>query len=358
MGHDVIIVGAGIIGASIARALGQRGADVLVVDQGLPAQGASGRSFGWVNASFYHDLHHHRLRAASMRLWDEHLDSLPQDSAIFRGALLWDVPPTEQTKMVAELGAQNYPATAVTADRLRAMVPGMADLPDMAVFLQSEGAVDSAAVTRAWLAQSGARLLTGLNVLGLRQSGGRISGIDTETGPIEAAQVVVAAGTQTQALLASVDVQLPMLRRPGLLMATRPVAHCTEYVLVPPFGEVRQDAQGRLIASTVAGHQGDATELVTGSPEDHGLATLAKLQALFPNVPLELESVSHALRPVPQDGLPAIGPIGPRGLFAATLHSGVTLAPIVGHLLADEMAGQPQDTWLAPYRPTRFEPAD
>ena len=157
MGHEVIIVGAGIIGASIARALGQRGADVLVVDQGLPAQGASGRSFGWVNASFYHDLHHHRLRAASMRLWDEHLDSLPQDSAIFRGALLWDVPPTEQTKMVAELGAQNYPATAVTADRLRAMVPGMADLPDMAVFLQSEGAVDSAAVTRAWLAQSGAR---------------------------------------------------------------------------------------------------------------------------------------------------------------------------------------------------------
>ncbi|MEL6639879.1 MAG: FAD-dependent oxidoreductase [Pseudomonadota bacterium] len=74
MPRKIIIVGAGIIGAAIAHAL--RDHDVIVVDAGPVAGGASGRSFGWVNASFFADEAHHRLRAAALAAWREipHMD--------------------------------------------------------------------------------------------------------------------------------------------------------------------------------------------------------------------------------------------------------------------------------------------
>jgi glycine/D-amino acid oxidase-like deaminating enzyme len=60
----VIVVGAGIIGAPIAWHLSQRGAEVVVIDGG--AAGANSQSFGWINASFYADAAHHRLRVAGI----------------------------------------------------------------------------------------------------------------------------------------------------------------------------------------------------------------------------------------------------------------------------------------------------
>lgn len=354
MNQDVIIVGGGTIGASIALHLAGVGRKVLVIDASLPGAGASGRSFGWVNASFYHDQDHHRLRAASMRLWQDLLAQIPSAHAQFSGALVWDMPQVAQGRMAQELSAQDYPVKQLRRAQIADMVPDLGPIPDEALYLPDEGAVDAGQVTLEWLAASGARVLSGLTVTGLLHKAGRVVGVETQNGPIRAATIVVAAGAATEALLATAGLSLPMLRRPGLVLATRPVRACTPYVLVPPFGEVRQDGAGRIIASTVAGHQSDATEYVSGSPEAHGLRTLEALHGLFPGLDLEMESVSQALRPVPQDGLPAVGAFGPDGLFVATLHSGVTLAPIIGKLLALEIQGQPQHAWLAPYRPDRF----
>jgi glycine/D-amino acid oxidase-like deaminating enzyme len=62
-----------------------------------------------------------------------------------------------------------------------------------------------------------------------------------------------------------------------------------------------------------------------------------------------------AYRPVPADGLPAVGPVAP-GLWLAVLHSGVTLGPLVAEALADEVLGRPTAPLLAPFRPARFWP--
>src|SRR5690606_18438725 len=62
-------------------------------------------------------------------------------------------------------------------------------------------------------------------------------------------------------------------------------------------------------------------------------------------------------RPMPADGLPVIGaPRAAPGLYAAMMHSGVTLAPLVGELVALEIAEGASVDWLAPYRPERFRP--
>ena len=62
----VVVVGAGIIGASVAYQLAKAGAQVTVIDGAGVAAGATGRSFGWINASFHADAAHFRLRAESM----------------------------------------------------------------------------------------------------------------------------------------------------------------------------------------------------------------------------------------------------------------------------------------------------
>jgi glycine/D-amino acid oxidase-like deaminating enzyme len=66
MKQQVIVIGAGIIGASIAYQLAKAGAAVTVLDAGGPAGQASGASFGWINASFYVDPDHFALRLAGI----------------------------------------------------------------------------------------------------------------------------------------------------------------------------------------------------------------------------------------------------------------------------------------------------
>ena len=62
----VLIVGAGIIGASIAHHLARRGAAVTLIDRSGPAAEASGASFGWINASFGNPEPNFRLRFQSL----------------------------------------------------------------------------------------------------------------------------------------------------------------------------------------------------------------------------------------------------------------------------------------------------
>ena len=78
----VVIIGGGIIGAALAHNLLRAGADVTVIAVGI---GATGASFGWINASFYLDAAHFRLRAAGLEAW-RRLD-LPVN---WSGALCWE----------------------------------------------------------------------------------------------------------------------------------------------------------------------------------------------------------------------------------------------------------------------------
>ncbi len=73
---------------------------------------------------------------------------------------------------------------------------------------------------------------------------------------------------------------------------------------------------------------------------------------------LEMEGVTLGLRPILEDGLPAIGPApGIDGLYFAVMHSGITLAPAVGRFAAMELLEGADVALLAPFRPGRFAAA-
>ncbi|MGB8811792.1 MAG: FAD-binding oxidoreductase, partial [Paracoccaceae bacterium] len=223
--------------------------------------------------------------------------------------------------------------------------------------LGSEAAVDAARLTERLLSGAtnyGANLWLGCQATGFRTIGGRINGVVTAQGVIAADQVVIAAGVATEALLAPLGMALPMLSRPGLMVCTRPLPPTIHHILVSPHGELRQDRSGRILAPTAAAHQGDATETITQLPGDAAKATMGMLRSLLPGVDLQLEVVKMAHRPVPADGLPVVGPLGIDGLYVATMHSGVTLAPLIATLVRDEVLLGEKAALLAPFRPQRL----
>ena len=351
MPQSVLIIGAGIVGASLAFQLGRQGAKVTVLEAGQPANAASGRSFGWINASFYANPAHHRLRAESIAS-HHRLHALLPDAPYRWQSALWFGDDAGVDRMQADLAALDYPVRALTAAEVATHEPSLAQRPQQALSLPAEGAVDAAALTKALLAASGARVLAGLAAKSLIDKAGRISGARTPIGPFLADHTILAAGIATPGLLAPLDLNLPMLTRPGQLIHTQPVPFRLNHILVTPDQEIRQDITGRLLAPAIANHQADDAEAIA-NPAADVQATLIRLRTLFDHPALALDRATIGHRPVPADGLPVIGQAMP-GLSLAVMHSGVTLAAVVAEALTREIIGQGDHPLLADFRPQRF----
>lgn len=351
MVQSVLIIGAGIVGASLAFHLSRKGVKVTVLEAGQPANAASGRSFGWINASFYANPAHHLLRVAGIAAHHRLHALLPDAPYRWQGAL-WFEDDARFSALQADLTALGYANQPLTAGQMAQREQSLAQIPARALLLPDEGAVDAAALTQALLTASGAKVLAGLSAKSLIDKAGQITGARTPIGPFLADHTVLAAGIATSALLAPLGLPLPMLTRPGQLIHTAPVPFRLNHILVTPDQEIRQDADGCLLAPASANHQADDAETIP-NPAADAEATLNRLRALFDHPGIALQSATIGQRPFPGDGLPVVGQVMP-GLSIAVMHSGVTLAAVVAEALSAEIIGQGDSPLLSDFRPARF----
>ncbi|MCF2872830.1 FAD-binding oxidoreductase [Octadecabacter sp. G9-8] len=350
----VIVVGSGVIGAAIAFQLSKAGADVTVVDAGTPA--ASDTSFGWINASFYADTAHHHLRVASIAAYDRLTNAVAGLPISKCGALWWEAQGTELQQMQRSLEMLAYPVEHLTRAQVKDFDPDIKGLPDDVLHFTSESCADVAGLAHVLLQASGARFVRGVAVRCVTTHGGVVTGVETTMGPITADRVVIAAGNGAPDILSSVGVALPMLIRPGALVTTKPSRARITSIMVTPHGEVRQLSDGRFLASAVANHQADDASTVTEAAGDIGERVMGWLNPIIAGDDLEWDQVALAYRPVPKDGLPVIGAVGPDGLHVAVMHSGATLAAITGEAIAAQIMGQGDlADLIAPYSPQRFQ---
>lgn len=358
MAERVVIVGAGIIGAVIAYHLAGHQREVIVLDAGLPGQQASGRSFGWINASFHLDEDHYHFRAKAMEAWRDLASSEPSLTVNWCGCLCWEFTGQAQNDQFANLNALGYPVEMLGRDALGEYGAGLENLPETALWFPTEGFVEADSATRALLraaAAKGAQVVSGVSVQALTEKGGRITGVKTQVQDMLADQVILAAGVGAPMLLATLGLDLPMLSRPGLLVHSEPLPMRINGIIVSEGGqEFRQDASGRIVAPASVSHQSDSAEAISGDPRELAEAALARVSRYLSGGYLKVEHIAHAMRPVPGDGHPCIGPMGPDGLYVAVLHSGVTLAPLVGATVAEEITSAVKAPELSRYRPNRF----
>jgi glycine/D-amino acid oxidase-like deaminating enzyme len=352
-GREVLVIGAGIVGASIAYHLAARGAKVRVLDQAGPASGATGRSFAWINAHHSADRTYFQLRFCSLadyhRLDRELGGRLRID---WSGGLCWPVAGEDLEARAARFQDWGYAVEIVGGNQLAALEPRLKTPPARCLLSAQEGFLDPAAATRCLLEaaiERGATMLEGAAVSAIDGAGGRVTGVRTDAGVIAADTVVVAAGSGSAGLLAGLGRDLPMRDQPGLLVHTRPLAPLLRHLLWGDRIHMKQQADDRL----VIGETFSSGEVET-APGALAAQMLEEASRALGGAALELERTTIGMRPIPADGLPVVGRVpGLSGLHLAVMHSGVTLAPLIGRLLAVEILDGREVGLLAPYRPER-----
>ncbi|KAA0701031.1 FAD-binding oxidoreductase [Neorhizobium sp. P12A] len=354
--QKIIVIGAGIIGASIAWHLARRGASVTVIAK-KPGGEATPNSFAWINASWGNPEFYFRFRSHAMTEWKRLAEELPGLPLNWCGGLCWDLPPDQLEAYASEHGGWGYGVRRVAQEESAVIEPGITELPDLALHIAEEGAVEPVAAARLMLADAfryGTTFLQAVEVERLLIENGRIVGIETSNGRLSADHVILAAGAGTSGLAASVGVDVPLETPPGLIVHSRPYTPLLNGLVIAPELHMRQTAEGRIIAGSDFGGSDPGDE-----PQKVADTLFAKVKAMLRDADgLELDFFTVGYRPTPKDGFPIIGPSDAvAGLYLTVMHSGITLAPLVGQLAADEVLGERRDSLLAPFRLSRFSAA-
>lgn len=339
MGQNVAIIGAGIIGSSIGWHLVKSGANVQIYDAAPgPGAGASGQAtFAWLNATWGNARPYFDLRCASMRHWREIAHMLPAIEINWCGSLLYEIAGSELHRFVKEHGSWGYDVRLVDSAQAGEIEPALRDVPVEAAYSSKEGYLDPLRAIETFLSDASAH---GVGIHWNRP----VKVADFSSLPADV--IVVACGTGTEELIPQIKQQ----RSPGLVIKSKPAGQILNGIIAAPDVGIRQTAEGHVMA--VISGEG----YFTGAPDDeleqHALALLDKIQSCLRLAhPLELESFHQGIRPIPVGKLPVVGHVSPR-IYAATMHSGITLAAAIGKLAAQEILEQKDAALLAPFRPS------
>lgn len=384
----VVVIGAGIVGASIAFHLSQRPVRLTVLDRAEPGSGASGHSFAWINASAgkeptaYHDLNR---RAVDM--WDRFARRLAKAPAchpverkatrwvpadvglVWGGELRWARTPGEAEALraaVAVLGRRGHDSRLLSEAECRALEPGLRlGRFALGAYSPNDGQVDPGRVIRACLGQVQARggaVQERTRAVGFRldPATGRVSAVQTDAGELACDRVVLAAGLGTTELAGRLGIPVPQQRSPGVVVRTEPQPPLFKTLAVlnvpgpdreRPGIHICQRADGTVIIG-----EGSQERLSSDDSQGHAEALLSGAKRHLPALAAaRAVRVPVGYRPMPADGYPVVGwSRAVPNVYVALMHSGVTLAPLVGEWGTLEIMDGADLDLLAPYRLERF----
>lgn len=352
---DVVVIGAGIVGAACAFYAARAGLSVTVVDRAGVAGGTTGAGEGNILVSDKEPGPELDLALRSISLWRSmDLDRIELEA---KGGLVVAATPEELAALYIFAAAQGVVADPVTD--LRDFEPELN--PDLA------GGVHYPQDMQVQPMLAAARLLQGLDVrLGTTVTGVRMGRVTTSAGVIECDAVVNAAGVWGGSLP---GFELPILPRRGFILVTGRVGKLVRHKVyaatyVANVGSDEADLQtSAVVEGTQAGNVliGSSRERVGFDPA-MSLPVLRRLAsgavALFPGLAdVPIIRAYKGYRPYTPDHLPVIG-VDPRlpGLYHAVGHegAGVGLAPASGALIADLITGRDPGLDTAQFSPARF----
>jgi glycine oxidase len=369
---DLAVLGAGVIGMSVAWRAAQRGMRVVVLERDRPAAGSTGVAAGMlapVSEALATEQPLLRLALASAAAYPRFVAELQDSSGVDPGyqrcgTLLAARDADEAEALGRELALRTRLGLAVTrlrASEARRLEPALAPVLRLALEIPDDHAIDPRRLTRALavaLDRAGGELRNRVTAAGLAVEQGRVSGVVLATGEtLAVAQVVVATGAwgiqgipaQAQIPLRPVKGQIMRLRDPsGPGLLTRVVRLRSAYIV--PRGD------GAYVVGATMEERGFDTTVTAGAVYE----LLRDVGELVPGVgELVLEEVSAGLRPASPDNAPAIGPGAVAGLHWAVGHyrHGVLLAPVTADGVVAMLAGEEPGEVLAPFAALRFATA-
>ena len=375
---DVVIVGAGILGAAVAYFAASAGLSVTVVERGSIAAGTTSRCEGNLLVSDKEVGPELELALYSQTLWRGELAEHAAD---------WEFE-SKGGLVVSSSGSGKAALDALVAHQ-RGLGIHVDDVPDMGALHEIEPYLNPAMAGGAYypddaqvqpvlaahhllrLARKrGARLLTHTTVGAIHVTRGRATGIDTTAGRIDAGAVIICAGPWSGDIAALAGVDVPVLPRRGFVLVTEPVPVTVHHkVYSAEYVENVASSDAALQVSSVVEGTPSGTILMGASRERVGFDTSFSPEAvgqvaragieLFPVLAdVQIMRTYSGFRPYCPDHLPVIGEDARvPGLWLAAGHEGAGIGLSVGtaKLLVQSLRGEETDLSLEPFRPHRFE---
>ncbi|WP_319419383.1 glycine oxidase ThiO [Pleurocapsa sp. FMAR1] len=352
---NILIIGGGIISLSIAIELKRQGAKVTVVSKDF-MQAASHAAAGMLApmAEKLTSAAMFDLCSRSRWLYPEWTQKLEELTGVDTGYLSCGIlaPVYAQPESIAE----DNSAVWLDKQAIHLYQPGLSDRVMGGWWYPEDGQVDNRCLMRSLLqaAQTlGVEIKEGVAVKAIQQKQGRVNGVLTDIGQLEAEEYVLAAGSWSSQLLPlpvrpvkGQMLSLRMPQKPHQPFPLQRVLYGEDIYLVP-----RQD--GRLVI-------GATVEEVEWTPFNtpSGIQSLLdRATELYPAIAdWQIEEFWWGFRPGTPDELPILGRSACDNLYLATGHyrNGILLAPVTASLLSDLILEQKSDPLLAEFSYQRF----
>jgi glycine oxidase len=362
---DVIVVGAGIVGLSIARRLAGSGRRVLIIERRRVGAEASSAAAGILAAQAESEPAS-PLLALALRAREQHralAPALEDETGIDvdhseRGLLYLAFGEDEERDLERVQQAQQAQGLAVELlgqQEIRDAEPNLSRSARRALYFAGDHRVDNVRLTRALAASAvarGAALLSGRPVTGLIVEGGCVAGVRAGNELLYAPVVVNAMGAWA-GLLAGDPLPPPVEPVRGQIVAFETAPALLRHVVYSHRGYLVPRSDGRVLAGSTSERAG-FDKSVTAAGLHAVLGTALEIAPVLAD--MRVVDTWAGLRPGTTDGLPVIGAGLLRGLFHACglYRNGILLGPLVGELVAGLILGEDPGVDLSPFSVARF----
>nr|WP_234472870.1 FAD-binding oxidoreductase [Pantoea sp. S61] len=369
----IAVIGAGALGLSVARSLALTGAEVSIFERQSIGAGTSTTTFAWINSNGKNPESYHSLNVAAMQ---EHYALQQQAHSegqwlIRTGTYEWATDTAQQQRLeqrIAKLRQSNYAVVDLSREQMKTRVPEIridprieriCHFPDecllhLTIFLAHQWAEAR---------RFGAKLHINADVVDVQENGGSVALTLADGTVWQGEQVVLATGRWSQEIMGRMGLELAMIdpNHPnkiacGFLAHTTPQFTQLSANLITPELNVRPEGGGRLLLQAPdLDHFANPTFFPT-CDGFIGQEMLNRLHRLFDNTEsAKIERITIGQRARPADGLPGIGFVTPyRRVYLMVTHSGMTLAPLLGKLAAEEILEGHRSALLNDYAPDRL----
>ena len=346
---DVVIIGGGVIGLTIARALALRGVrEVLVLERAEPGREASFAAAGMllpqVEADAEDDFF--KLACESRDLYPSFAAALRDETGIdveldSTGTLYLALTEHDQEEIEKRYEWQARAGLSVElldAAEARELEPCISESAVAALRFPKDIQVENRRLLAALIEsvkKLGVSIVTQTTVESLLIEGNRVTGVQTNRGNVSCSVAVVAAGSWTSFIKAPSACSIPRIEPVrGQIVCLEAKPQLTRHVICSPRGYIVPRRDGRLLTGSTSEHAGFEKYVTAG-----GISTILQnaleISSSVANLPVV--DMWAGLRPCAADGLPVMGRCGEiDGLFCATGHyrNGILLAPLTGELVS------------------------